>query len=332
MKAMMDRRNTILAILALGAMGGSPLASAQQAKTPRRIATLDDAHESSRARDWAAFRKRLQDLGYTEAKGYVIEGRWAKVQPDRLPPLAAELVALNPDVIVTVSTPAALAAMRATTRIPIVAVGATDPVKVGLVKSFARPEGNLTGIMMVQPDILGKWLELLREIAPKAKSLALLTNIGNPASMATYRDLQELAKPLGVAVKALDGSTRSNVERAFADIVRERMGALIVGASGTLLIQRQRIVEAAARLRIPALYARRQFVEAGGLMSYGADFDALFTRAADYVHRIEQGAKPSELPFEQTSVFRLVVNAKAAQALGLKIPESVRARVDEVIQ
>ena len=328
----MKRRDTLLALLALGAAGGASVTLAQPAKPLRRIATLDDTHESSRARDWAAFRKRLQDLGYTEEKGYLIEGRWAKVQPDRLPALAAELVALNPDVIVTASTPAALAAMRATARIPIVSVGATDPVKVGLVKSFSRPEGNLTGIMTVNLNIQGKWLELLREIAPKAKTIALLTNIGNPASMVGLRELQELAKPLGVAVKALDGSNPSNVERAFESITRERMDALIVGASGTLTNQRQQIVEAAARLRIPALYARREFAEAGGLMSYGADYNALFTRAADYVHRILQGAKPSELPFEQASVFRLVVNAKAVQALGLKIPESVRVRVDEVIQ
>ena len=328
----MNRRDTILALLAFGAAAGTSAALAQPANSPRRIAILDDAHENSRARDRAAFRKRLQDLGYTEAKGYVIEGRWAKAQPDRLPALAAELVALNPDVIVTVSTPAALAAMRATARIPIVLVGATDPVKVGLVKSFARPEGNLTGIMIVQPDIAGKWLELLREIAPKARSIAVLTNIDNPASMLAFRELQKLAKPLGVAVQALDGRSRGNVGRAFESMARERIDALIVGASGTLANQRQQIVESAARLRIPALYARREFVEAGGMMSYGADYNALYARAADYVHRIEQGAKPAELPFEQASVFRLVVNAKALKALGLKIPESVRVRVDEVVQ
>ena len=328
----MKRRDAILALAAFGAAAWPSLAVAQPAKTPRRIATLDDTHENSRTRDWAAFRERLQELGYTEAKGYVIEGRWAKVQPDRLPVLAAELVALNPDVIVTVSTPAALAAMRATARIPIVSVGATDPVKMGLIKSFARPEGNLTGIMMVQTDILGKYLELLREIAPKARSFALLTNIGNPASMLAFRELQQLAKPLGVAVRALDGSSRDNVERAFESMARERMDALIVGASGTLANQRQQIVEAAARLRIPALYARREFVEAGGLMSYGADYNALFARAADYVHRILQGAKPANLPVEQVSNIMMVLNLKTARALGIKIPDSIRLRADEVIE
>lgn len=328
----MKRRDAILTLLALGAAARSSIAIAQPARPPRRIAILDNSHESSRARDWAAFRKRLQALGYTESKGFVIEARWGNAQAERLPALATELVALNPDVIVAASTDAALAAKRATSRIPIVSIGATDPIKVGLIKSFARPEGNLTGIMIVGPDIAGKWLELLREIVPNARSFALLAGISSPASTVLLRELQNLARPLNATVQGFDGSSRSKVERAFDTMARERVDALIVGAGGVLVNQRQQIVEAAARLRIPALYARREFAEAGGLMSYGADYDALFLRATDYVHRILQGAKPSELPFEQASVFRLVVNAKAVQALGLKIPESVRVRVDEVIQ
>ena len=328
----MRRRDTILALLALGAAAGPTLSVAQTTKAPRRIATLDDANEGSRARGWVAFRKRLQDLGYVEGKGYVIEARWARAQIERLPTLAAELVALKPDVIVTASTTAALAAKKATSSIPIVYLGSADPVKAGLVKSFARPEGNLTGTSIVAIDVSGKWLELMREIAPKARSFAFLTYTDSASAMQIYRELQEKAKPLGVAVQALDGRNRGNVERAFDIMARERVDGLIVSAAGTVVDQRQQIVEAAARQRIPAVYARRDFTDAGGLMFYGADYDALFPRGADYVNRILQGAKPSELPFEQASTFKLVLNLKAAKALGLKIPEAVRARVDEAIQ
>ena len=235
-------------------------------------------------------------------------------------------------VIVTTSTLAASAAKRATSTVPIIYVGANDPVRTGLVTNFARPEGNLTGITIVQQDLVGKWLELLHEISPKAKSLGFLTYIDNPGAMQIYRDLREKAKPLGISVQAFDGTSRSNAERAFETMARERVDGLVVSATATLMNQRHQIVQIAARLRIPAVYARRDYVDAGGLMFYGASYDAVYSRTADYVHRILQGAKPSDLPFERASVFRLVVNAKAVQALGLKIPEALRVRVDEVIQ
>lgn len=319
-------------MISAGALIAAPLARAQRRDRPALIATLDDSPQSGRASDWAAFRKRLQELGYTEGKSYVIEPRWADAQAERLPALAAELVALKPDVIVTASTHAALAAKRATSRIPIVSITAADPVKLGLVTNLAKPAGNLTGFSIVSTDVLGKWLELLREIVPQAKSIAFLAYPDNPNQIQQFRELQERAKPLGVTVQMLDGRNRSNVERAFDIMVHERVQALIVSASGVLLNQRQQIVEAAALKRIPAVYARRVYADAGGLMYYGADYDPIFPGAADYVHRILQGAKPSDLPFQRASTFRLVVNAKAAKALGLKIPESVRVRVDEVIQ
>lgn len=211
-------------------------------------------------------------------------------------------------------------------------ITAADPVKLGLVTNLAKPAGNLTGFSIVSTDVLGKWLELLREIVPQAKSIAFLAYPDNPNQIQQFRELQERAKPLGVTVQMLDGRNWSNVERAFDIMVHERVQALIVSASGVLLNQRQQIVEAAALKRIPAVYARRVYADAGGLMYYGADYDPIFPGAADYVHRILQGAKPSDLPFQRASTFRLVVNAKAAKALGLKIPESVRVRVDEVIQ
>jgi putative ABC transport system substrate-binding protein len=324
----MNRRDALLLLAALGASGR---AFAQPAKV-RIIGMLDDAHESSRAAGWAAFRKRLQELGHAEAKGLRVEARFAKVNAELLPKLASELVALKVEVIVTASTVAALAAKRATSSIPIVSIGASDPINAGLVKSYSRPEGNITGVTTLQSDLVGKWLELIRELVPKAKSIGLLSYVDNPASMLLYRELQERARPLGLAIHFYDGTSPANVERAFQAMARDRVDALVAGAAGAIVNQAQQIPQAAARQRIPAIYGRRDFVDAGGLMSYAADYDALFPPAADYVHRILQGARPSQLPFESMSTYKLVLNVKAAKALGLKIPKSVRARVDEAIQ
>ena len=328
----MKRRDSILALLALGAAARSSIAIAQPAMPLRRIATLDDAHEASRAREWAAFRKRLQELGYTESKGYVIEARWADAQAKRLPELAAELVSLKAEVIVTAGSSAALAAKRATSSIPIVFIAGIDPVKMGLVSSFSRPEGNLTGVTNLTTDIAVKWLELMREIAPKARSFAMLSYTDSPGGKQILQDLQERAKPFGIAVQSLDGRNRANVERAFATMARERVGALIVTSTGALLDQRQQIVEAAARQRIPAVYGRREYAEAGGLVSYGANLLDLERHAATYVDKILRGAKPADLPVEQPTKFELVINLKTAKALGITIPQSVLARADEVIE
>jgi putative ABC transport system substrate-binding protein len=328
---MTTRRQLLLQLSGLVLLRVSP-ALAQRGDRPARIALLEDGRETSRAHLWAVFRKRLQELGYVEGKSYIIEGRWARADLARLPALAAELVVLKPDVIVSSSVSSAVAAKKATSSIPIVALGTVDPVKSGLVASLARPEGNLTGITSRQGESIGKELEILREIAPKAKSIAFLTLMSNPASMQIFRELQERARPLGVAVKAFDGSNRSSVERAFDAIARERIEAMIVSTTGVLLDQRQQIVDAAARQRIPSVYMRREYVDVGGLMSFSTAFDLVYARGADYVHRILQGTKPSELPFEQVSTFKLVLNLKAARALGLKIPESLRVRVDEAIE
>lgn len=274
----------------------------------------------------------MQDLGYPEGKGYLIEPRWARGESERLPGLAAELVALKPDVIVTSTTSAALAAKRASSLVPIVATAMADPIKSGLAATLGRPGGNLTGTTVVTTQLAGKWLELLREIAPTAKSLAFLTDTANPGSMLVFREAEERARPLGVAVQALDGRNRGQVERSFSLLASERMDGLIVSTTGILVDHRQQIVDAAARLRIPAIYGRREYVDAGGLLSYGTDIGALFSRPADYVHRILQGAKPSELPIEQASTFKLVLNLRAAKALGIKVPQSVLLRADEVIQ
>ncbi len=330
----MKRRAAMLALVALG-VGGRAWSGYGQDKrrdTPTRIAILDDAPEATRAWFWRRFRERLEELGYAEGPYVVIDQRWAGGDTSRLPALAAELVALKPDVLVVVTTTVALAAKKATAVVPIVAIGPADPVKSGLVASLARPGGNLTGVANNQAEIAGKWVELAREVVPKAKTLAYLTDMANPGEMLVFRNVEERAGPLGLAAQALDGIDRSRVEQAFATMERNRTDVLVVATTASLVPQRQQIVEAAARLRIPAIYARQEYPEAGGLLSYGTDPVTTALRGADYTARILQGAKPAELPFELASTFRLVVNAKTARALGIKLPPTVLARADEVIE
>ena len=330
----LTRRESIAAwvTLALGFAAGDGWAQTPRRDRPARVALLDDAPAAIRARYWLGFRKRLGELGYAEGRDLLVETRSAAGNLERLPVLAAELIAWAPDVIVAVTTTVALTAKRATSQIPIVALGPADPVKSGLIASLARPGGNLTGVSPNQAEIAGKWLELLRELAPRARSLAYLTDRGNPGEMLVFREVEQQAQPLGVRVQALDGVSRSAVDQAFAGLERARMDGLIVATTSSVLAQRQQIVDAAARLRLPAIYARQEYAEAGGLLSYAASLDAVFVRGAEQVHRILQGTPPAELPFEMSSTFRLVVNMKTARALGMKIPPALLARADEIIE
>lgn len=330
----MNRRSAIVTLTAsiLDIASLSANAQAKQRSRPARIAILDDAEESARRRLWADFRNRLKDLGHAEGATLIFEQRWANGDLKRLPELAAELVALKPDIIVAVTTTGALAAKQATARIPIVAIGPADPVKSGLVASLGRPGGNVTGISPNQSEIAGKWLELVREIAPGVRSLAYLTDVGNPGEMLVFRELELRSKALGLEVRAIDGVTKSNVEQAFALIERDRVDAIIVATTAALLAYRRQIIESAARLRLPAVYARSEYPEDDGLLSYGAEARVPFLRAAEYVDRILKGAHPSNLPFEMASAFTLVVNIKTARALGVAIPQSVLARADHVIR
>ena len=330
----MKRRQAMLAlvVLAAGARASGGFAQDRRADAPARIAILDDAPEATRAWFWSIFRKRLGELGYAEGRNLVIDQRWAGGDTARLPGLAAELVAQKPDVLVVVTTTVAIAAKKATSVIPIVAMGPADPVKSGLVASLARPGGNLTGVANNQAEIAGKWVELAREIAPKAKTLAYLTDVGNPGEMLVFGNLEERARPLGLAPQALDGIDPNRVEQSFQTIERNRTDVLVVATTASLVAHRQQIVDAAARLRIPAIYARQEYTAAGGLLSYGTNPDSIALRAPEYVVRILQGAKPAEMPFEMASTFRLVVNARTAKALGIKVPPAVLARADEVIE
>jgi putative ABC transport system substrate-binding protein len=300
--------------------------------TPALVATLDDAPPAVRAPLWNAFRKRLEELGYAEGRNLRIETRFAGGELMRLDSLAAELAALKPDVIVAVTTTAALAAHRATREIPIVALGPADPVKSGLVASLARPGGNLTGASPNQAELAGKWLQLVRELVPEAKSVAYMTDPGNPGEMLVFRELERQARTLAISPSVVDGVTSASVAKAFAGIEATRTDALIVATTTSLLAHRNEIVERVSRLRVPAIYARREYAEAGGLLSYGADVGAVFRRGADYVDRILRGARPADLPFEMASTFSFVLNLHTARALGIAIPDAVRIRADQVIE
>jgi putative ABC transport system substrate-binding protein len=282
-----------------------------------------------------AFRQGLRDLGYVEGRNLVIEYRDAKGKPDRLDAGAAELVALNVDVIVAPGTLAALAAKRTTATIPIVVPTIGDPVADGLVKSLARPGGNVTGLSNLTGDLIGKCMQLLREAAPGATRVAVLTHPGS-ATAKTDKDnatrAQAAGRSLGFAVQLIDAGRPVDLDRAFAEMTQWRANALVVLPYATFFPERTRIVALAAKQRLPAVYAYRENVVAGGLMSYGADLVDQFRRSAAYVDRILQGAKPADLPIEQPTKFELVINMKTAQALGLTIPPSLLLRADQVIE
>ncbi len=281
-----------------------------------------------------AFRKRLRELGWVEGQNIVTEYRWSEGRAERFPHLAAELASLKVDVIYAPYTPAALAAKQATTMIPIVFVGGADPVGAGLVASLARPGGNVTGLSLVAgPEMVGKQVDLLKQALPKVSRMALLWNPANPGGSAlAIREGEAAARSLGVELQILEASTLEELESAFSVMKRERAGALVVFADPVFIRHRPRLVDLSAKNHLPAIFALRDDVEAGGLMSYGPNALDLWRRAATYVDKILKGAKPADLPVEQPTKFELVINLKTAKALGLTIPQSVLIRADEVIQ
>ena len=279
-----------------------------------------------------AFRMALHDLGYVEGQTIAVTLRWAEGKHERLPALAAELVRLRVDVIVTGQTPAVLAAKQATGVIPIVMIAA-DAVGSGLVESLARPGRNITGVTLVSPELDGKRLELLREVAPKVSRMAVLQVAGNPARLLRWRESRLAAEKLGVSLQAVEVSFPFDFESAFAAMRKERAGALLVPAYFTNNQKhRKAIVELAAKHRMPTLYDTKEFVDAGGLMAYGPSLADAHRRAATYVDKILKGAKPAELPVEQPTKFELAINLKTAKALGLTIPPSLLVRADHVVE
>ena len=320
--------------LLLGGLFNPVAAEAQQAAKIARIGYL--------ARNLAAsphlheaFRQGLRDLGYVEGRNVVIEYRDAEGKLERLPALAAELVALKVDVIVAASTLAALAAKQATRTLPIVFAAAADPVASGLVTSLARPGGNVTGLSNLAPELVGKRLELLKQAVPGVSRVAVLWQpgaLGERTEKDMLKGAEVAARALGVRLQFVEARGPADFDRAFSDMTRARAGALTVLPSAMFFSERRRLVDLAAKNRLPAVYPWREFVDAGGLMSYGPNLADLFRRAATYVDKILKGAKPGDLPVEQPTKFELVINLKTAKALGLTIPPSVLARADQVIE
>jgi putative ABC transport system substrate-binding protein len=295
---------------------------------------MDLAASDPRFRE--AFLQGLRDLGYNEGPNLVIEYRDAEGKPERLPALAAGLVALNVDVIVAgAGTLSALAAKQATTTIPIVFPVVGDPVADGLVTSLARPGGNLTGLSAVSTELIGKLLELLKQAVPGVSRVALLLkpDAAPERTMQGYlKESDAAARALGVQLQVVEAQGPEDFDRAFSDMSEARADALVVLGTPVFQVARQRLVDLAAKSRLPTVFSYRAFVDAGGLMSYGPSFPDMFRRAATYVDKILNGAKPADLPVEQPTKFELVINLKTAKALGLTVPQSLLARADEVIE
>jgi putative tryptophan/tyrosine transport system substrate-binding protein len=281
-----------------------------------------------------AFRQGLKDTGYVENENVAIEYRFADNQLDRLQALAADLVARRVSVIIaTGGRPVVLAAKAATTTIPIVFLIGDDPVKLGLVASFAQPGGNLTGINFFAVELAAKRLELLRELVPGATRVAVLVNPANAANTeATLRDVEAAARTMGLQIQVINASTSREIDAAFATFVRERPDALFVGSGPLFTIRAVQLALLAGRYGLPAIYAGRQITEAGGLMSYGASQTDAIRQVGVYTGRILKGAKPADMPVEQSTKFELVINAQTARMLGLTVPPTLLARADEVIE
>jgi len=330
------RRFLTGAAIALAPMGATAYAQEYKAQQPGkvpRIGFLGTRSLSDMSPYLDAFRQGLRELGWVEGQNIVIDYRFAEGRFDRLPDLAAELVRLKVDIIVALPTPGAVAAKNATKTIPIVAIAVGDPVGIGLIASLAHPGGNVTGLSFsVGLEIGGKGLELLNETVPKVRRVAILSNPGNPGQPLSIEHLNVAARSLGMQLQLLEARGPNDFDGAFAAMAKERVGALLVVADSMFLLHRTRLADLAARSRLPAAYGTREMVEAGGLMSYGPSLRDLFRRSATYVDKILKGAKPGDLPVEQPTKFELVINLKAAKALGLTIPPSLLARADEVIQ
>jgi len=329
---MMNRR-TFIGTFAGGLLAAPITVEAQPARV-FRIGVLSPGYPGlSLLLD--VFRQGLREFGYVENQNLVIESRSAEGNLDRLPALAAEVGSLKVDVIVAPNTPAALAAQRATSTLPIVFIAAGDPVTTRLVASLARPGGNITGVSALSSELVGKWLELLKQAVPGVSRVAVLWQPG-AMDERTDKDMQEgaevAARALGVRLRFVDAREPADLDRAFSNMIRARVGALTVRPAPMFLIERRRLVDLAAKNRLPAVYAWREFVDSGGLMALGPNLPDLYRRAATYVNKILKGAKPTDLPVEQPTTFELAINLKTAKALGLTMPSSLLQRADQVIE
>jgi putative ABC transport system substrate-binding protein len=324
------RRRDILLMMATGMIGARAV-NAQQ-KTMPVVGFLGIPSPSGFEPRLGALRQGLNEIGYVEGQTVAIEYRWAEGRYDRLPNLASDLVNREVNVIVAGASPAALAARSATSTIPIVFVAVSDPVAIGLVASLARPGGNVTGISVMSVELMPKRLELISELVPQARVIALMVNPNNPNAERIIEEVQKAAQMKGRQLRVVKVGPDSEVDAAFATLAQWQVGALVLAPDPFFLGQREQLVTLAARQALPAIYEFREFAAAGGLISYGPSITDTFRHAGAYVGRILAGTKPVDLPVQQPTTFELVVNAKTAKALGLTVPPLILARADEVIE
>ena len=310
-----------------------PAAAQPAAKVPRvGYISPGSSSDPARVRRFEAFRQGLRELGYVEGQTIVLEPRWAEGRYDRYPALAADLVRLKVDVIVTGGGAATKAAQQVTKTIPIVMSVVIDPLGSGLVSSLAHPGGNLTGTSMMASELVGKQFEVLKEVVPKVSQVALLWNPANPGSAPQLREAETVARALRVELQTLEARNPQEIDSAFAAMTRARVGALVILADAVFTNQVKQIADLATKKRLPSIYGQREYAEAGGLMVYSSNPFDLERRAATFVDKILKGAKPADLPIEQPSKFDLVINLRTAKALGLTIPSSLLLRADHVLE
>jgi putative tryptophan/tyrosine transport system substrate-binding protein len=328
------RRRDFITLLGGAAVVWPLAARAQQSERVRRIGVLmslaaDDLDGQARV---ATFRQVMEQLGWNDDRNVRIDIRWAAGDADRIRQHATELVVLTPDVILAIGTAVTGSLRQATRTVPIVFVNVSDPVGAGFVASLAQPGANATGFMMFEYNLCGKWLELLKEIAPSVTHAAILRNAGTAPGIGQFAVIQAVAPLVGIEVRSIDLRGPAQIERAIASFAQKSNGALILTASPTGAANVNLIIAAAARYKLPAVYIQRHFVAAGGLISYGPNFEDQYRRAADYVNRILKGEKPADLPVQAPNKYALAINLKTAKALGLEVPASLLARADEVLE
>ena len=324
----MRRRELLL--MAMGIMAARAVRAQQKAMPV--IGFLNSGLPDTDLSFLAAFRQGLGDAGFMEGKNVAMEPRWAEGRYDRLPVLVGDLVSRKVDVIAAGGDAAVIAAKDATSTIPIVFFNGGDPLAMGLIASLAHPGGNVTGFSTFAAALLPKRLELLSELAPQARVIALLVNPSDPNAERFINAMEQAASAKGIKLRILKAGTESEIDDAFASLVQLRTDGLIVSPNAFFVSRREQLVVLASRYAIPAIYPRRQFAIAGGLISYGSSLTAVYRRMGIYVGKILNGAKPADLPVQQPSIFQLVVNLKTAKALGLTVPPSILARADEVIE
>jgi putative tryptophan/tyrosine transport system substrate-binding protein len=308
------------------------LAAAQQSKKVSRIGYVAAGSPATAGHHAQAFVQGLRELGYVDGQNILIEYRWAEGKLENLPAFVADLVHLKVDVIVSSATPAIRFAKEQTNAIPIVMAGVTDPVGAGFVASLARPGGNITGLTHLSPDLTGKRLELLKEVVPRLLRVAVLWNPNHPGQPLAYKESVVVAQALKVTLISMESRNREEIERVLSGMGKKRPQALFELPDPLIFFNRELITQFAAKYRLPAMYSFREYVDAGGLMSYGTSFPDLFHRAATYVDKILKGATPADLPVEQPRKFELVINLKTAKQINLTIPPNVLVRADKVIR